>query len=88
MEQKQRNGVQFCERAVRTWRRDCLLSQGQHRGSTKTVAPATWNRLSGGDAWDADLTVRRAIEIRAGRVQNPKILSFQSRSSTFPYPKQ
>jgi hypothetical protein len=52
------------------------------------VAPATWNRLSGGDAWDADLTVRRAIEIRAGRVQNPKILSFQSRSSTFPYPKQ
>ena len=41
-----------------------------------------WGRLG------ADLTVRRAIEIRDGVVQNPKILSFQSRSSTFPYPKQ
>ena len=35
----------------------------------------------------ADLTIRRAIEIRAGVVQNPKILSFQSRSSAFPHVK-
>jgi alanine dehydrogenase len=44
--------------------------------------------MSGEDAWDADMTIRRAIEIRAGVVQNHKILSFQSRSSTFPYPRQ
>jgi alanine dehydrogenase len=44
--------------------------------------------MSGSDAWEADQTIRRAIEIRAGVVQNPKILSFQSRSPTFPHAKQ
>ena len=44
--------------------------------------------MSGSDAWDADQTVRRAIEIRAGAVQNPRILSFQSRSPTFPHAKR
>ncbi len=44
--------------------------------------------MSGGDAWDADETIRQAIEIRAGVVQNPKILSFQGRSPTFPHVKQ
>jgi hypothetical protein len=43
--------------------------------------------MSGDDAWEADETVRRAIEIRAGVVQNPRILSFQSRSPTFPHAK-
>jgi alanine dehydrogenase len=55
---------------------------------SEALIPFLATVMSGGDAWDADLTVRRAIEIRAGVVQNPKILSFQSRSSTFPYPKQ
>ena len=44
--------------------------------------------MSGQDAWDTDLTIDRAIEIRDGVVQNPKILSFQARSPMFPYPKQ
>ena len=44
--------------------------------------------MAGGDAWDADPTIRRAIEIRDGVVQNPRILSFQSRSSDFPHAKQ
>ena len=44
--------------------------------------------MSGQDAWDTDLTIERAIEIRDGAVQNPKILSFQARSPMFPYPKQ
>ena len=43
--------------------------------------------MSGADAWDADETIRRAIEIREGVVQNPRILSFQSRSPDFPYAK-
>jgi alanine dehydrogenase len=41
--------------------------------------------MSGGDGWDADETIRRAIEIREGVVQNPDILSFQHRSGAFPH---
>ncbi|NKX85935.1 N(5)-(carboxyethyl)ornithine synthase [Nocardia coubleae] len=41
--------------------------------------------LAGPDAWDASDTIRRAIEIRGGRVQNPRILSFQDRSDAYPY---
>ncbi|MDP9166918.1 MAG: N(5)-(carboxyethyl)ornithine synthase [Actinomycetota bacterium] len=44
--------------------------------------------MSGEAAWEADATILRAIEIRAGVVQNPKILSFQSRSAVFPHPKR
>jgi alanine dehydrogenase len=44
--------------------------------------------MSGAAAWDADQTIRCAIEIRDGVVQNRKILSFQSRSPTFPHAKQ
>lgn len=43
--------------------------------------------LDGPDAWDADETVRRAIEIREGTVLNPNVLSFQHRSSEYPYPE-
>ena len=41
--------------------------------------------LAGGAGWDADETIRRAIEIREGVVQNPDILSFQHRSAEFPH---
>jgi alanine dehydrogenase len=41
--------------------------------------------LEGGAAWDADETVRRAIEIRDGHVVNPAILAFQGRSAEAPY---
>ena len=43
--------------------------------------------LGGPDAWDADETIQRAIEIRDGRIQNPRILSFQKRSPDYPYPR-
>ncbi|GLZ29327.1 hypothetical protein Lesp02_15170 [Lentzea sp. NBRC 105346] len=36
-------------------------------------------------AWDGSETIRRAIEIRDGVVQNPNILSFQNRSSEYPH---
>jgi alanine dehydrogenase len=55
---------------------------------SEALIPYLATIMSGEDAWDADMTIRRAIEIRAGVVQNHKILSFQSRSSTFPYPRQ
>jgi alanine dehydrogenase len=41
--------------------------------------------VAGPAAWDADQTIRRAIEIRDGVIQNPKILSFQRRATEFPY---
>ena len=41
--------------------------------------------MAGPDAWDADETIRRAIEIREGMVENPRILSFQGREATYPY---
>jgi alanine dehydrogenase len=41
--------------------------------------------LAGPAAWDASETIRRAIEIRAGVIQNPRILSFQHRSPDYPH---
>ena len=55
---------------------------------SEALIPFLPSVMSGGDGWDADETIRQAIEIRAGVVQNPKILSFQHRSPTFPHVKQ
>jgi alanine dehydrogenase len=41
--------------------------------------------IAGRDAWDANPTIRRAIEIRDGVIQNPAILSFQGRSPKHPH---
>jgi alanine dehydrogenase len=41
--------------------------------------------MEGPGAWQADETIRRAIEIRDGVIQNPKILSFQDRSPDYPH---
>ena len=41
--------------------------------------------LAGPEGWDGDETLRRAIEIRGGVVQNPKILSFQRREAEYPH---
>jgi alanine dehydrogenase len=43
--------------------------------------------VAGSEAWDADETIRRAIEIRDGVIKNPKILSFQNRSPMYPHEK-
>jgi alanine dehydrogenase len=42
--------------------------------------------LAGPQAWAASDTIRRAIEIRDGVIQNPAILSFQGRSPDYPHP--
>jgi alanine dehydrogenase len=41
--------------------------------------------LAGPGSWEADDTVRRAIEIRDGVILNPRILSFQHRSPAYPH---
>jgi len=54
--------------------------------NSEALLPFLPTVLSGPDAWDANETIRRAIEIRGGTVQNPDILSFQSRSPDYPHP--
>lgn len=41
--------------------------------------------MGGSTAWDREPVVSRAIEIRDGRVVNPKILAFQGRESQYPH---
>jgi alanine dehydrogenase len=43
--------------------------------------------LAGPAAWDRDETIRRAIEIRDGTIQNPDILAFQHRAPQYPHPQ-
>jgi alanine dehydrogenase len=52
---------------------------------SEALIPYLRKVMSGPAAWDADVTVGRAIEIRDGVVQNPKILSFQHRAATYPH---
>lgn len=54
--------------------------------NSEALLPFVEPVLTGPDAWDASETLRRAIEIRAGRVCNPAILAFQGRSAEHPYP--
>jgi alanine dehydrogenase len=41
--------------------------------------------MAGPAAWERDETVRRAIEVRDGEIQNSDILSFQHRTSDYPH---
>ena len=41
--------------------------------------------LDGPDSWEADETIRRAIEIRGGTIRNPAVLAFQHRSPDYPH---
>ena len=41
--------------------------------------------MGGPKSWTENETIRRAIEIKEGVVQNPKILSFQNRGAAYPH---
>jgi alanine dehydrogenase len=41
--------------------------------------------MGGIDKWKESETIRRAIEIKDGIIQNPKITSFQNRSREYPH---
>ena len=53
---------------------------------SEALLPHLRTLLAGPQAWDANETIRRAIEIRAGVIQNPRILSFQCRLPGYPHP--
>jgi alanine dehydrogenase len=56
-------------------------------GISEALIPYLRTVMAGPSAWDKDRTIRLAIEIRDGVVQNPKILSFQDRSTDHPHPR-
>ena len=58
------------------------------RGNTSTrAAPCrtSASRLGGPASWQKNETIRRAINIDAGVVQKPHILSFQGREPNYPH---
>jgi alanine dehydrogenase len=54
---------------------------------SEALIPFLRTVLGGPDAWAEDPTIHRAVEIRDGVVQNPRILSFQHRSPDYPHAK-
>jgi alanine dehydrogenase len=54
---------------------------------SEALLPYLATVLGGSDAWDSDETIRRAIEIRGGIIQNPAILAFQHRAPDYPHPR-
>jgi alanine dehydrogenase len=53
--------------------------------NSEALLPFLRTVLGGAAAWDADPTIRRAIEIRDGVIQNPAILSYQGREPEYPH---
>jgi alanine dehydrogenase len=53
--------------------------------NSEALLPFLGPVLGGPDAWEANPTIRRAIEIRDGVIQNPAILSFQDRAPKHPH---
>ena len=54
---------------------------------SEALLPHLGTVLDGPGAWDLNQTIKRAIEIRGGIIQNPDILSFQSRAAQYPHPR-
>jgi alanine dehydrogenase len=52
---------------------------------SEALIPHLRTDMSGPDRWEDSDTIRRAIEIRDGVVQNPRILSFQKRELDYPH---
>jgi alanine dehydrogenase len=52
---------------------------------SQALLPYVSTVLSGPEAWNANETIKRAIEIRAGVIQNADILAFQHRAADYPH---
>jgi N5-(carboxyethyl)ornithine synthase len=55
------------------------------REISKALLPYLGIVAAGENAWQTNTTIRRAVEIRDGVIQNPNILSFQKRHSEYPH---
>ena len=54
-------------------------------GISSALIPHLRTVMAGPDGWERSETIRRAIEVRDGVVQNPRILSFQDREPEYPH---
>ena len=52
---------------------------------SEALLPFLETVIAGPEAWTANETIRRAIEIRDGVVQNPDVLQFQQREPEYPH---
>ncbi|WP_125615848.1 N(5)-(carboxyethyl)ornithine synthase [Specibacter cremeus] len=52
---------------------------------SEALLPFLADVAAGPDGWEANETIRRAIEIRDGVIANPAILAFQGRAETYPH---
>lgn len=52
---------------------------------SEALLPFLETVVAGPEAWSANETIRRAIEIRDGVVQNPDVLQFQQREPEYPH---
>ena len=52
---------------------------------SNSLTPYLPTIMGGSEMWEGSETIRRAIEIKDGIIQNPKITSFQNRSSEYPH---
>ncbi|MFF4229544.1 N(5)-(carboxyethyl)ornithine synthase [Streptomyces sp. NPDC001820] len=75
---------------------DNILYYGVDHSPSYLWNSATWENseallpflravLTGPSTWESNETIRRAIEIRDGVIQNPSILAFQHRSAQYPH---
>jgi len=55
------------------------------REISKALLPYLGIVAAGENTWETNTTIRRAVEIRDGEIQNPNILSFQKRQSSYPH---
>lgn len=55
---------------------------------SEALLPFVPTVVRGPDAWAADPTLSRAIEIQDGTVRNPDILTFQGRAADYPHAEQ
>ncbi|WAH95447.1 N(5)-(carboxyethyl)ornithine synthase [Arthrobacter sp. MMS18-M83] len=52
---------------------------------SEALLPFVETVISGPEAWDANETISRAIEIRDGIIRNPDVLQFQGRAADYPH---
>ena len=65
-----------------------LLWNSATWASSEALLPQLRPVLAGPRAWDADQTIRRALEIRDGVICNPAILAFQHRAPQYPHARR
>lgn len=53
---------------------------------SEALLPFLETVLSGPEAWEQNETIRKAIEIRGGVIQNKDVLQFQQRAASYPHP--